>query len=134
MDTSYEEPGLSSQYDEFSTSPCETENKLNLEVSPSSNIPANNVNSNVLSPFSSLTSRIVTPNPSVPVKHFQEESIQSEHSDLEEECSGVERSVAQSARNNPHETHINQVDTAIFPENGSQGSSSAFSGNIAVST
>ena len=126
MDTSYEEPGLSSQYEEFGTSPYLSENKLNCETSTSPNIPSNNVNTNVLSPFSSLTSRIVAPNPSVPVKKFQGPT-QSECSDTDEEFSGAEGSVAQSSSANLPGNRTNQTHAASRPETCSQGSSSTFS-------
>ena len=75
MDTSYEESSIFSQLEGCDTSPIDNETQLNLALSP----PKDQVtvtNSNALSPFSSLTSRITAPKPSSSIKSEQQEADQ----------------------------------------------------------
>ena len=75
MDTSYEESSIFSQLEGCDTSPMDNESQLNLALSP----PKDQVtvtNSNALSPFSSLTSRITAPKPSSSIKSEQQEADQ----------------------------------------------------------
>ena len=121
MDTTWEDPGPSSQW-EYVTSPNEKRDLLGMESAPFTDPSDNASNTNVLSPFSSLTSKLAS-DLSTSNSQNMAESTPDEGSDFEEESLAH----GQTLQNNHQDNKRHCQNIELNHPCSSQGSSSKFS-------